>query len=244
MSTNNDDNEKKSLPSVPDKNLPTIPGGDGFDVEDRQGGYIIGKRIKFNDGVYIVNKTEILSKSPKPQFVVTGVVTCWIRWEVGEDGKSRPVQHLVTQSGQKHPKREELGYLDESKWPISKLSRKPEDPLKDSRYLYMHDPKTGVEYTFITDTWGGRIAISGLKQSIKNIRKEYPTAEPLVEFSDGVMPNEYKTPVPDLKIIKWNLGERKLPELAPAPTPTPQLSQGAAEKPPFDDFCGNRRRPS
>lgn len=235
--SNENENEKKNLPSAPNKNLPAIPSGDGFDVEDREDGFIIGKRLKFNDGVYIVNKTEILSKNPKLQLAITRVVTCWLRWENG-----KPAEHRVTELGQRHPKREELGYLDESKWEISKFTKKPEDPLKDTRYLYMTDPKTGVDYTFITDTIGGRRAVSELKRVINNVRKEYPKAVVLVELSDCIMPSQWDgTPAPDFKIISWNLGEKGNPPTAPAsdpvpaPAPTPQLSPGAAEKPPFDD---------
>ncbi len=56
----------------------TPQGDDGFSVsENSRGQFIRGQMIKFNDGVYIVDKTEPLPDEP---LVAVGVVTAWVKW--------------------------------------------------------------------------------------------------------------------------------------------------------------------
>jgi hypothetical protein len=56
----------------------TPQGDDGFSVaENSRGQFIRGQMIKFNDGLYIVDKTEPLPDEP---LVAVGVVTAWVKW--------------------------------------------------------------------------------------------------------------------------------------------------------------------
>ena len=97
-----------------------------------------------------------------------------------------------------------LGDLDEADWEISKLTDKPEDPWHDTRYLYLIDPLTGMDFTFITDTTGGRRAVSDLKRQIRNIRGANPNAVPLVELGSTMMPTRWgPKPRPEFRVIEW-----------------------------------------
>ena len=76
---------------------------DGFAVQENSGAsMIIGRMLKFTDGRFTVDKTETLPASTT--LVAVGVITAWVKWE-----DSRPSAHRVTQPGQSHPYRDELG---------------------------------------------------------------------------------------------------------------------------------------
>jgi hypothetical protein len=107
----------------------TPQGDDGFSVpENSSGQFIRGQMAKYNDGSYVVDKTEILPDEP---LVAVGVTTVWVKWE---DGK--PVEHRITAAGQIHPDRDDLPDQDDRMWPPG-LDGKPADPWKDTRYLYL-----------------------------------------------------------------------------------------------------------
>jgi hypothetical protein len=99
------------------------------------------------------------------------VITAWVKWR-----GQRPAEHRITGPGQPHPQREALGDLDESKWEYDEMIDGPRDPWRDTRYLYLIDPRTGADYRFVTDTIGGRRAIGDLKRQTQNIRSARPGA--------------------------------------------------------------------
>jgi hypothetical protein len=68
-----------------------------------------------------------------------------------------------------HRKRDDLPDQDEALWPPG-LGDQPEDPWKDTRYLHLIDPKTAADFTFVTDSYGGRRTASELKRQIGNMR--------------------------------------------------------------------------
>jgi hypothetical protein len=218
---------------VKKETLPTTVG-DGFDVEERSDDFIIGKMIKFKKGDYYINKIEEVPDGLL--LVALKAVTVWVKWVGGER-----VENLVTQPGQHHPKREDLGDLDKEEWEISELSDKPEDPWHDTRYLHLIDPATGMDYTFVTDTHGGRRAVSDLKRQIRNMRRVHVNAVPVISLRWTLMPSKKYGEVlrPDLYVEEWrNLGGQPEP-VEPARTLPP--TNGAAEEvveaeaAPFDD---------
>jgi hypothetical protein len=165
-----------------DSNKLMVPQGDGWDsVPPEPERFTKGRTIKFRDGAYFINRNEpILADELK--LVVIGVTVAWVRWEDG-----RPVEHRVTRPHQRHPERGELNHFDESQWP-SGYDDKPADPWHDSRYLYLLDPKTAEDYTFVTDTVGGRRAVGDLANEIAKVRCAHPGAIPLVSLSSEMMP--------------------------------------------------------
>jgi hypothetical protein len=169
---------------------------DGFSVREKTTGTIIGKMIKFLDGRYIVDKTETLPADTT--LVALGVVTVWVNWV---DGK--PIDHRVTQPGQQHPERDELPDQDVSLWPPG-LNDEPSDPWRDSRYLHLVDPQTGADYTFITDSYGGRRGVGELKSQIANVRSVHPAAVPLVKLGSVPWKTRYGMKQrPEFKVVGW-----------------------------------------
>jgi hypothetical protein len=193
---------------------------DGFAVQEKSGGTaIVGKLIKFTtDGKFVVDKTEALRA--ETALVAMGVVTCWTRW--GEDGE-KP-EHRITQPGQQHPDREELPDLDESKWPPG-LNGEPSDPWRDTRYLHLIDPQTGTDYTFVTESYGGRRGIGDLKSQIANVRSAHPAAVPIVKPCSTPWKTKYGVKQrPEFKVVGW----RGRQETA---APVAQVSEERQRKP-------------
>ena len=67
-----------------------VPVADGFAVGEKPANImIVGQMIKFDSGIYKVNKTETLP--PDIELVAIDVITVWVKWK----GK-RPVEHRIT----------------------------------------------------------------------------------------------------------------------------------------------------
>jgi hypothetical protein len=174
----------------------TPRGDDGFAVPENSGGqFIRGQMVKYNDGYYVVDKTEPLPDEP---LVAVGVTTVWVKWE---DGK--PVEHRVTAAGQAHPERDDLPDHDETLWRPG-VDGKPADPWKDTRYLYLVNPRTGADYTFITDSYGGRRAVGNLKSKIMNVRMAYPGAVPVIKATSAPFKTQFgMRKRPEFEVIRW-----------------------------------------
>jgi hypothetical protein len=174
-----------------------VANPDGFAVQENAGAsMIVGKMVKFLDGRFVVDKTEPLPATTT--LVAVNAVTAWVHWE-----DSRPVEHRITQPGQSHPYRTDLPDQDETKWPPG-LNDEPSDPWRDTRYLHLIDPNTGADYTFVTDSFGGRRAVGDLKQQIANVRMAHPRAVPLVQLASTMMKTRFGQKArPDFKIVGW-----------------------------------------
>jgi hypothetical protein len=179
--------------------------GDGFDVPEPRTGFIIGSMVKFIERDFFADKTEKLPEGTT--LVVTGVVTAWVKWE---DGKP---EHRVTHAGQAHPQRDDLPDQDESLWEIDeKFTGEPRDPWKDARYVYQIDPRTGRDFTFVTDTFGSRAAVGELKNAIANVRRAHPGVVPLVKLGWKMMPTRRgPRPRPVFEVIEWRGGSNDGP---------------------------------
>jgi hypothetical protein len=176
----------------------TIVPNDGFAVPEKSGGSaIVGKLVKFSvDGKFVVDKTEPMAADTT--LVAMAVVTAWVCWKDGS-----PVEHRITQPGQYHPDREELGDLDEKTWEVG-LNDKPSDPWRDTRYLHLIDPQTGADFTFVTDTFGGRRGIGDLKSQIANVRSVHPAAVPIVKPCSVAWKTRYGIKQrPEFKVVGW-----------------------------------------
>jgi hypothetical protein len=170
---------------------------DGFTVDEKVGnGLVRGVLTKFLDGVYKANKTETLPDGTC--LIALDVVTCWVCWKGG-----KPVEHRVTQPGQTHPDRDDLPDQDESLWEAG-LNGEPSDPWRNTRYLYLIHPHTGMRFCFVTDSVGGRMAISNLKDQIANVRYAQPNAVPLVKLSSVPMKTRFGMKTrPSFEVIEW-----------------------------------------
>jgi hypothetical protein len=207
-----------------------IVQADGFTVAEKPGSnLIVGKMLKFTvDSKYKVDKADNLPDNAT--LIAIDVTTAWVKWH---DGK--PIEHRITQPGQGHPDRADVPDRDESTWEPG-INGQPADPWRDTRYLRLIDPRTGQDYTFVTDTYGGRKAVGDLKSQISNVRFAYPGAVPVVRLGSTMMKTSFGLkPRPEFKVVDWRNKNN----------PTVQLTHGmqnkAAEQkpieiePPFND---------
>jgi hypothetical protein len=182
-------------------------------VPEETGSLLRGELLKFANSVYTLGKGSL---DPNSEWLVLGVLPLWACWQ---DGKM--VDHKAAGPNQPLASRETLSRLDKSKWPRNK-NGDPQDPWRNTRYLYLLNRETGAEATFTTETVGGRRAISDLSRAIKNKRKLEPDMCPVIvcktiEWDVGYGPSLR----PHFEIGDWikSDGSFSLPE---APEPKPQ----------------------
>jgi hypothetical protein len=181
---------------------------DGFAVQDKDGGGMIsGKMVQFVDGKFIIDKVETVPAGT--ELIAMAMITAWVHWQ-----DSKPVEHRITLLGRDHPDRNDLPDQDESLWPPG-LGDQPSDPWKDTRYLHLMNPKSGADFTFVSDSYGGRRAVSDLKRQISNMRGMHPTAVPIVQLAATEMKTKFgKKLRPDFKVIGWRDNGQAQPEPA------------------------------
>jgi len=202
--------------------------GDGFDEVPREGfGIIRGHIVQYADAHYLIGKTE---PADGRELAVTGVTTAWDKW------RGKEVEHRITEPGQYHPERDELGDLDQSIWEIG-LNGRSKDPWQDTRYLYLIDPQTGEELTFITATAGGRKAVGDLASQIRNVRRGDPGAIAIIRLESTTWKTRFGIkPRPSLKVVGWKQGR---PEQVIVNNTTKKLAAPPVhhyDEPPFEDF--------
>jgi hypothetical protein len=73
-----------------------------------------------------------------------------------------------------------------------------------SSYLYLINPRTGADYTFVTDSYGGRKGVGRLKSKITNVRMGHPAAVPVVKCTTAPMKTQYGMKKrPEFEVIGW-----------------------------------------
>ena len=157
-----------------------------------------GDVIKFRDGRFYIGK-EQRQAADDWRLGVVDLRSYWVRWEGG-----RPAEHRE-QTLSDCPERNELGYLDESKWENGMNG--PQDPWQDVRYLYLIDPKTALTYTFTTQTFGGRRAVAQLASQVARVQQAQPGALPFIHLRWVEMPTQWgKKTKPFFEIVGWTQG--------------------------------------
>jgi hypothetical protein len=182
---------------------------DGFDVMEPAGsGLVKGSLLRFKDDAYLIGGTDHMPEDIT-ELTVVSMTTCWTRW-----WNEQPT-HVVTQPGQQHPRRDELGDLDESLWQKGKDGTRC-DPWADTRHLVLVHDASAATFTFVTSTTGGRIAISELKDAIKLRRRARPRSYPIVALETMTMKTRFGDRLrPHFKITGWHEPEAQAPATPP-----------------------------
>ena len=210
--------------------MPDIVKADGFSVAEKAGNnLIVGKMLKFTiDGKYKVDKTDHLPDNTT--LVAMDVATAWVKW-----GGDKPIEHWITQPGLVHPERADLPDRDEARWEPG-INGQPADPWRDTRYLRLIDPRTGQDYTFVSDTYGGRKAVGDLKSQIGNVRFAYPGAVPVVQLGSTMMKTGFGLkPRPEFKVVGWRNKNNEVMQLTHGEQSKPGKEQPTELEPPFND---------
>jgi len=111
---------------------------------------IVGQLIRFDGkiGKYTIVETGEDVTNREFIAIMTECLCGFIRFH-GEGLAPSRVQGQPFK-GWLRPKRDTLGDNDPNAWPVSPLSKKPEDPWKSQINIVLVDPKTHAFYTFAT----------------------------------------------------------------------------------------------
>jgi hypothetical protein len=177
----------------------TVPTDDGWnDAATEAGERIIrGTILRFADWRWTAGK-EGTPIDTAATLVAMATAAMWVRWEDG-----RPAEYIVRQPGHKLPEREELGFDNPDQWEPG-VDGNPVDPWRNTRLVYLVDPRTAAAFTFSTSSFRGRRAVSDLGDQIARMRLVHPDAVPEVELGAVEMSTKYgRKSRPVFKIVAW-----------------------------------------
>ena len=201
--------------------LTTVGGGDGWgdaaaEASERQ---IRGTLLKFADWRWTAGK-EATPIENGTRMIALATAAMWQRWENG-----RPVENRVREPGRRLPDRDELGFTDENEWEAGP-SGEVQDPWRNTRLVYLVDPKTAEAFTFSTSSWGGRGAVNDLGDQIVRMRSVRADAVPIVELQAAEMPTKYgRKSKPVFKVIGWKSADGDKPAPIERQIPARQAEQ-------------------
>jgi hypothetical protein len=182
---------------------------------------IVGQRLRFSKGLYLIGRGDAAQLSAGTKLQAIDVQAAWVKFADG--------QVVDQRVGYPMPDRDELDDLDEGDWPIG-FDGKPNDPWSNQRYLYLVDPVTGSDYTFVTSSWGGRAAVEQLARQVFIKRSSAPGAIAIVQLNTGHKRSRTygNVPCPRFDIVGW-VGEGE-PQRTPA---RPALTRELDDEIPF-----------
>jgi hypothetical protein len=176
---------------------PYMPDDGGWNAPpDESGRQIAGELLRFDNGKWYIGK-EKTPVADGTRFLAMAIQVGWKCWEGGK------VVKFVSEIDGRYPRREQLGHLDETRWPKG-LDGKPSDPWQNSREALLVNPRTFEQFTFCIASKGGRSALDDLKASVATARRISPGVVPVVELASKMMSTQFgMKPKPYLKIIGW-----------------------------------------
>jgi hypothetical protein len=184
-----------------------VPANDGWDDAAAEAGErtIKGTLLKFADWKWSAGKAAT-PVADGTKLVALATAAGWVRWENG-----KPAEYRMRQPGRRLPDRDELGYNDETEWPVGP-SGEPQDPCRNTRWVYLVDPVTAEAFTFTTSSWGGRGAVTDLGDQISRMRTVHPDAVPIIELRAAEMLTKFgRKSKPVFKIIGWKSADTNKP---------------------------------
>ena len=162
-----------------------------------QSSAISGERLRFSKGQYLIGRGDAERLDIGTELQAIDIQAAWVKFL---DGK------VVDQRvGFPMAERDELGDTDEDEWPMG-FDGTPADPWSNQRYLYLIDPESGAEYTFITSSWGGRAAVETLARQVYVKRGSLPGAVATVRLDVGYKRSQRygNVPAPKFEVVGWN----------------------------------------
>jgi hypothetical protein len=177
-------------------NLPA----DGWDAaaNDSSASPAKGSSIKFDAGAYFIGREKTLVDESR-QFVAIDVREGWLFLK-----KDCPAEYSMRAiDGPKPPR--PSSFANPSEWPDG-LDRKPNDPWRYAKFLYLLDPVSAEVFTFTSSTTGGRIGLSDLCAQIQLMRRTRPGAVPIVELQSRQMKTKFgMKPRPFFQVVGWRV---------------------------------------
>jgi hypothetical protein len=196
---------------------------------------ITGLLLRFNKfGEYRAGQDD--QEIPRGTVLVAYMSTLavgYVRWE-----DARPAEIIMIMGpvgeGFVPPRREELGYTDQSKWETFDDGR-AKDPWALSNSLVLLDLETNEFYTFNSSSKGGLSAIGELSKVYGKHIRQKPDEMPIIELDVGSYQHsnrafgEIRFPV--FKVTSW-ISASKLPPIDGTTSNEPETAAPAAIAPP------------
>ena len=192
---------------------------------------IFGRLLKFSKfGEYRAGQyDDEVAKGTRLAAYMNSFCIGYMRWEA-----SRPVETIMGPVGEGFipPKREDLGYLDQSQWEKFDDGRL-KDPWSFCNSIVLYDQREAGDgyYTFTTSSQGGIKALGLLSYEYGNRLRQKPDEFPVVALGVGSYqhPNraygEIRYPV--FEVVDW-VPVNRLPPLEGA-TPAAQVADGSTK---------------
>jgi hypothetical protein len=185
------------------------------------------KLLKFKTDEFYIGEQQVARGS---EFIAhpSALIKCWIKFQ---DNKFVERRVYRAAQGEKPPRREELGDLDEQKWPLGLDGKTPADPWV-LQYLLPLEDTSGEIVVFATPSQGGRTGVANLVDVYgrRKKRNNGNCGQPIVKLARAPWPTRYGMKWrPAFEIVSWNESDGDVGE-APAPT----LAQELNDEIPFD----------
>ena len=173
---------------------------DGFEATASETvGAITGQMLKFVKGHFYIGKGREEELPIGTELVTLSTAVGWQKWQDG-----RRVDSRFRAAGERLPTREQLDDAD--------LIDSDNDPWQLTRFLYLLEPKTASDFTFVTSSWGGHDAIRTLSRQIAIRRANGSGANAVVRLGVGSKHSkEYGAiQAPKFQVVGWT-GETAKP---------------------------------
>jgi hypothetical protein len=187
--------------------------------------HIIGKLLKHSKGEFLAGEdSESLPAGTKMVAAMDWLTIGFVHWSGGKPDEHRMV---LVASGERPPRRVELGDIDPASWEEKDASGAPRDPWQLVQYLPMIAEDSSL-FTFSTGSRGGIGALAALARQYARGRAgnpdKFPVVELLVDSYQHSNSAYGRIKVPKLKLVGW---EPKITFLTAAGLDSPTCEGGA-----------------
>jgi hypothetical protein len=177
----------------PNNSTALTPIGDGFNgysdrVEGDEGtpashGLFRGARVKFsNTAEWETADGDVIAGDLR--LIITDVIRTVVKW--GKEPKAPPEETRIVPNGQPFPDVETMNNaIPREHWRPG--INGPQGPWQTQHLVMMIEPRSMDEFTFITSTVGGAIAVGELAHKVKTMRKYRGPVSPIVTLGDTPM---------------------------------------------------------
>ena len=145
---------------------------------------IVGRMVKFSkEGQFVTHDDgEAIPEDAEFAALCDQTLVGLIKF----NGPGEPPDRIMglLYDGFELPRRESLGDLDQSKWPIG-LDNLPQDPWQHQMYLVLQNVTTMEMFTFVTSSKTGRRAVGNLLRHYNRTKKTHPDDVPVVRLRVG-----------------------------------------------------------
>jgi hypothetical protein len=202
--------------------------GDGFDgYSDRvegderpqQQGIIHGSRVKFNNTAEWETRDDVLD--PNTKMIVTEIIRAVVKWNAGA-GNKPPEETRVIPPGHALPDVEAMNEaIPKDQWRQGPSGLT--GPWQTQQAVVMINPRSMEEFTYVTSTVGGGIAVGDLVHKVKTMRRYRGPVSPVVTLADAPMRTKHgERRRPHFNIVDWvhmDVGGESPQAALPAPLP-------------------------